>query len=116
MILPYANTDAMNIFLSGLSKDILPNRHAALIVDNAGWHNSKDLKVPKNITLIPLPSYSPELNAMEQVWEWMKNHFLYNQCFCDYKDIVEKASHAWNTISKNHDLIKSIIHRNWIHL
>lgn len=116
LILPYANTDAMNIFLSGLSKDILPNRHAALIVDNAGWHNSKDLKVPKNITLIPLPSYSPELNAMEQVWEWMKNHFLYNQCFCDYKDIVEKASHAWNTISNNHDLIKSIIHRNWIHL
>ena len=79
LILPYANTVAMNIFLSELSKEIKPGEHIALIVDNAGWHNSRDLSVPRNITLIPLPPYSPELNAMEQVWEWMKNHFLYNQ-------------------------------------
>jgi len=58
---------AMNIFLSELSKEIKPGEHIALIVDNAGWHNSRDLSIPRNITLIPLPPYSPELNAMEQV-------------------------------------------------
>ena len=90
MILPYANTDAMNIFLGGLSKEIGSGRHIALIIDNAGWHTAADLIVPRNITLIPLPPYAPELNAMEQVWEWMKSHFLYNQSYTDYEDIVDK--------------------------
>ena len=116
LILPYANTVAMNIFLSELSKEIKPGEHIALIVDNAGWHNSRDLSVPRNITLIPLPPYSPELNAMEQVWEWMKNHFLYNQYYSSYEDIVEKVSVAWNQISCDSTFLKSIIHRNWIHV
>jgi len=116
MILPYVNTDTMNIFLDGLSKEVGIERHIALIVDNAGWHGAADLIVPSNITLVPLPPYAPELNAMEQVWEWMKTHFLYNQSYSDYEDIVEKLSDAWNQISDNTDLIKSIIHRGWIHL
>jgi transposase len=53
----------------------------ALIVDNAGWHSSKDLNIPKNITLVPFPPYAPELNAMEQVWEWRKSYFLSNQYY-----------------------------------
>lgn len=116
LILPYANTEAMNIFLSGLSKEISHGRHVALIVDNAGWHNSQKLNIPKNITLIPLPPYAPELNAMEQVWEWMKSHFLSNECYSDYEEIIEKVSCAWNKISENRNLLKSIIHRNWINL
>lgn len=116
LILPYANTEAMNIFLSGLSKEIGSQRHIAMIVDNAGWHNAKDLNIPKNITLVPLPPYAPELNAMEQVWEWMKGHFLSNQCYRDYEDIVEKLAYAWNKVSEDRNVLKSIIHRNWIHL
>jgi len=79
LILPYANTSAMNVFLQGLSNQAAPGRHIGLLVDNAGWHRSHDLVIPNNITLIPLPPYAPELNPMEQVWEWLKNHFLYNQ-------------------------------------
>ena len=102
----------MNIFLSELSKEIKHGEHIDLIVDNAGWHNSRDLSVPRNITLIPLPPYSPELNAMEQVWEWMKNHFLYNQYYSSYEDIVEKVSVACNQISCDSTFFKSIIHKN----
>lgn len=115
MILPYVNTDSMNTFLDGLSKEVGLERHIALIIDNAGWHSAVDLIVPSNISLVPLPPYAPELNAMEQVWEWMKSHFLYNQSYSDYEDIVEKLSYAWNQISDNTDLMKSIIHRKWIH-
>ena len=104
----------MNIFLQGLSKEIKEGKHVALIIDNAGWHNSNELVVPDNITLIPLPPYSPELNAMEQVWEWIKKRFLYNQCYADYNDIVDKVCAAWNHLSSNPDIIKSIIHRKWI--
>ena len=116
VVLPYANTKAMNIFLQGLSKEIKEGKHVALIIDNAGWHNSNELIVPDNITLIPLPPYSPELNAMEQVWEWIKKRFLYNQCYSDYNDIVDKVCDAWNHLSNNPDIVKSIILRKWIHL
>jgi len=67
LILPYTNTEAMNMFLEELSLIIQCNRHVALLIDNAGWHTAKKLTVPSNVTLIPLPPYAPELNAMEQV-------------------------------------------------
>lgn len=114
LILPYANTDAMNLFLKELSSRIESARHIALIIDNAGWHKSKDLAIPINITLIPLPPYAPELNAMEQIWEWIKNHFLSNQYYTNYEEIVDKACHAWNQLSENPELIKSIMQRKWI--
>lgn len=104
----------MNKFLEDLSLTIQGNRHIALLTDNAGWHTAKKLTVPSNITLIPLPPYAPELNAMEQVWEWIKNHFLANQCYGAYDDIVTMACHAWNQLSQNVDLLKSIIYRDWI--
>jgi len=84
LVLPATNTAAMNVFLKGLSETIPPHKHIALTIDNAGWHRTGKLKVPANITLIPLPPYSPELNAMEQVWAWMKARFLFNQCYKDY--------------------------------
>lgn len=114
LILPHTNTNAMNMFLSDFSLAIEPGRHVALLIDNAGWHSAKKLTVPSNITLIPLPPYAPELNAMEQVWEWIKNHFLSNQCYAVYEDIVTMACHAWNQLSQNVDLVKSIMHRDWI--
>lgn len=116
LILPYANTDAMNKFLNELSSEVEPGRHVALIIDNAGWHKTKKLIIPVNITLIPLPPHSPELNAMEQVWQWIKSHFLSNQHYHDYKDIVDKACYAWNQVSGNPELIKSITRREWINL
>jgi len=76
LVLPYANTVAMSIFLQALSVGLESGRPAALIVDNAGWHKALHLVIPDNITLIPLPPYSPELNAREPVWEWMRNHPL----------------------------------------
>mgnify|MGYP006063481719 CR=1 FL=1 len=104
----------MNMFLEELSLNIQCDRHVALLIDNAGWHTAKKLTVPSNITLIPLPPYAPELNAMEQVWEWIKNHFLSNQYYDAYEDIVTMACYAWNQLSKDMNLVKSIMYRNWI--
>jgi transposase len=116
LILPYANTEAMNQFLCELSSVIEHDRHVALLVDNAGWHTATKLIIPANITLIPLPPYAPELNAMEQIWQWVKSHFLSNQCYDNYEDIVNKACDAWNQISKDRELVKSIMRRSWIGL
>lgn len=114
LILPYTNTESMNRFLAELSSEIEHGRHVALVIDNAGWHTAKELNVPSNITLIPLPPYSPELNAMEQIWQWIKSHFLSNQYYENYAAIVDKACHAWNELSKDTELVKSIMHRDWI--
>ena len=111
----YANTGAMNLFLKELSSEVDPGRHIALIVDNAGWHKALQLIIPANITLIPLPPYAPELNAMEQVWEWMRNHHLSNQFYKDYDQIVVQACHAWNEFSHNCELVKSIMSREWLY-
>jgi len=104
----------MQTYLNQLSNHIAAGRHIALVVDNAGWHTSKQLDIPKNITLIPLPPYSPELNPMEQVWEWMKNNYLSNICFDSYNDILEKLTIAWNHFSSNAELVKSICSRKWM--
>lgn len=103
----------MQIYLDLLSKHIRDGRHVALIVDNAGWHTSKELKIPHNITLIPLPPYSPELNSMEQVWQWMKKHYLSNMCFKNYGEIVDILQEAWNAFSSNIELVKSVCYREW---
>lgn len=114
LIFPETNTKSMQIYLDGLSVHIDSGRHGAIIVDNAGWHTSKELRVPDNITLIPLPPYSPELNPMEQVWQWLKQNHLSNICFNNYDDIVDKLSVAWNAFSNNIKLVKSICCRQWI--
>ena len=116
LVLPYANTIAMNEFLLELGNNIQAGKHAAVIIDNAGWHKSHELEIPENITLIPLPPYSPELNAVEQVWEWLRNHRFANQCYDNYQQIVDKACIAWNALSKNIELVKSIMHRDWVNL
>lgn len=113
LVLPYTNTEAMQLYLDEFSKKIELGRHVALIIDKAGWHLAKNLAVPSNITLIPLPPYSPELNAMEQVWAWMKKHYLSNSCFKDYNEIVDKVCGAWNAFSENIELVKSLCSRAW---
>jgi transposase len=114
LIMPYTNTQSMQMYLSEFSKHIEKGRHAALVVDNAGWHTAKNLIIPHNLTLIPLPAYSPELNAMEQVWEWIKSHFLSNCNFKNYDQIVDRVCFAWNYFSTQIDLVKSICTREWL--
>ncbi len=116
LILPYTNTDTMQLFLKELSKSIDKDKHAALIIDNAGWHTANHLNVPENITLVPLPPYSPELNPMEYVWKWIKDRYLFNRCYKDYDEIVECAAHGWNQFSSKQKVVKSLCARSWMHL
>ncbi|WP_440272176.1 transposase, partial [Escherichia coli] len=69
---------------------------------------------PSNITLIPLPAYSPELNAMEQVWEWIKLNYLSNCNFKNYDEIVDKVCFAWNQFAQQADLVKTLCTRVWL--
>lgn len=77
LILPYANTEMMNIFLKQVSEDF-SSYFIVMQVDQAGWHSSKDLVIPKNIRLIPQPSGSPELNSVEHIWDELREKYFAN--------------------------------------
>ena len=64
LVLPYANTEAMNLHLAEIARTVAPGAHAVLLLDGAGWHGGKELAVPDNISLLPLPPYAPELNPV----------------------------------------------------
>ena len=112
MITPTVNTDLMNQFLSGLSGELAADEHAVLVLDNAGWHVANALKVPENITLLPLPAYSPELNPAERLWLWLRSHQLSNRIYEDYDELLRETDRAWLTLDAG--TIKSICACPWI--
>ena len=65
-----------------------------VIVDRASWHMGNVAEDIHNVSVIPLPPYSPELNPIEQVWAWMRDRELSNRTFSNYDDIVEQVSRA----------------------
>jgi putative transposase len=68
LVLPRCNTAAMALHLAEISQRVTPGAHAVLLLDQAGWHLSDKLDIPDNITLMPLPPKSPELNPVENIW------------------------------------------------
>ena len=69
--MPFANTEAMNVHLIEISNAVTSGAHAILVMDGAGWHGSKALCVPDNITIVTLPPYAPELNPVENIWAYL---------------------------------------------
>jgi transposase len=115
LILPDADIPAMNLHLKAISAHIKKDSHAAIIIDGAGWHKEGGtLFVPHNITLIRLPSYCPELNAQENVWEYLRPNFLAGKVFDTYDDIVNGCCIAWNELIATTGKIKSIASRGWL--
>ena len=90
--------------------------HAVLLLDRAGWHTTRRLKVPRNITLIFLPSRSPELNPVEQIWQYIRANWLSNRVFETYDEIIDAAWDAWNRLLKEPETITSIGMRDWAHI
>lgn len=115
-ISPLANKEAMTQHIKQISEATEDDRHALVIMDGAGWHTMDTANEFKNITLIKLPAYSPELNPIEQVWSWLRQHCLSNRVFNSYDDIVEQVSKAWNQFIEVPERVKSMCFRDWIKL
>jgi transposase len=113
LVMPYANTEAMNLHLAEIAKAVSPGAHALLVLDGAGWHSTKELTVPPNITLLPLPPYSPELNPVENIWQFLRQNHLANRLFDSYEAIVDACCEAWNALLASPERITSITSRDW---
>ena len=116
LMLPYANTQAMQMHLDEISSHVARKAHAVLLMDRAGWHTTGKLKVPKNITIILLPSRSPELNPVENIWQYMRQNWLSNRIFDTYDAILDAGCEAWNHLIAQPETITSIGMRKWAHI
>ena len=113
LVMPRANTEAMDLHLEEISRAVAPNAHAVVLLDQAAWHTTAKLGIPENISLVPLPPKSPELNPAENVWQYLRQNWLSNRVFDSYEAIVEASCQAWNNLTDQPWKIMSIGLRAW---
>ena len=113
LAMPEVNTAAMQEFLNRFSKTLASDEHAAMIIDQAGWHVANDLAVPANLTLVSLPPYSPELNPVERIWEFLKERYLSHRLLDDYDAIVDATAAAWNKLTAEAGRLTTLTWTPW---
>jgi DDE superfamily endonuclease len=91
LVMPAANAETMSLHLTAIGRKVAAGSHAALVLDGAGYHIAAALTIPENVTLVRLPPYAPELNPIENVWEYLRGNKLAITIFDDYDDIVDKT-------------------------
>ncbi len=108
LVLPRCDTNCMQIFLDEISSRH-PEEKIAMVMDGAGWHKSKSLRVPDNIRLIFLPPYSPELNPVEHLWDELREKGFHNRVFSSLdileEHLVDELARLENTPSVTHSIV-----------
>jgi putative transposase len=115
LVLPRCTTVAMQHHLDEIAHHITPGAHGVVLLDQAGWHLTPKLDVPPNLSLLPLPARSPELNPVENVWQFLRENWLSNRIFTSHDDIVDHCCEAWNKLVDQPWTIMSIGLRKWAH-
>ena len=113
LVLPFVSTEAMNAHLAEISRNVAVGAHAVLILDGAGWHGANALVVPDNLSLLTLPPYSPELNPVENIWQYLRANWLAISVFDSYDAIVNACCAAWNRFANDPKTVASITSRAW---
>ena len=108
LLSPRLNTEVINIFLEQFSQTLAEDEHAVMVWDGAGFHRSRRLQVPSNITLVQLPPYSPELNPIENLWHFLKSHHWSNRDYKDYDHLTLAAEQAWQKVCLNAETMQSV--------
>jgi len=111
LVLPYANTACMNIFLTELSK-VYPDDMLLLPMDRASYHTTPKLIIPDNIELFFLPPATPELNPVEQIWKELRKRGFKNKTFASLDKVMDRLCESIISLSRRD--VKSITGRLWI--
>jgi len=113
LILPWAFTAAMDVFLAEVAKRH-SDKHILMFLDNAGWHTAKKLKIPQNIRLVSLPAYSPELNPTEHVWDELREKYFHNLTFDSIGAVEDRLELALRDLENQNHLIQALTGFDWI--
>ena len=114
LLAPYLNTDTINAFFREFEKETNPDVHVIMIWDQAGFHTSHHVRVPKNVTLVALPPYSPQLNPIEKLWQYLRHHHWANRVYDGYNHLLQAAAQAWHRVCLNRMKIKSVCRAKYI--
>ena len=82
--------------MAKVSRNLPTDVHAVLVLRHAGWHGARALKVPANVSIVPMPPYSPELNPLERIWLYLHERFLSLRVIKNYSATVDACCNAWN--------------------
>ncbi len=107
LILPSADTAMMNLFLEHVSRTFL-DYLLVIQVDQAGWHNAKDLIIPENIRLISQPAYSPELNPVEHIWDEIREKAFPNRAFPSLDAVTDTLCYQLMQLEDNERFLRSM--------
>jgi hypothetical protein len=108
LALPRADAGTMDVFLDHVSRQLAPDVHAVLLLDQAGWHDERALRLPENVTLLPLPSASPELNPVERIWLHLRERYLSHRVLDDYDAVLDAACQAWNRLLSENGRLQTL--------
>lgn len=107
------NTQRMSEFLVQVSQ-AHPKELIVMVVDGASSHKAKDLVIPENIRLIPLPPYAPELNPQEHVWDELREKAFPNRVFNHLDGVIQQLEQALPSLAANHPGLRSLTAWPWI--
>ena len=107
------NTENMSIFLEQVSK-AHEGEFIVMVLDGASSHKCKDLIIPKNVSLVLLPPYSPELNPAEQIWNVLRRDYFANRVFDSLDAATEQAEYGLSQMAANKPTMQSLTNWPWI--
>jgi transposase len=113
LILPHVNGACMQLFLDEVAARH-PRERIVMVLDNAGWHQSGSLRLPDNLRLLPLPSYSPELNPVEHLWDELREKAFHNRVFGSIDALEDHLEASLRRLENDHDRVRSIVAWPWI--
>lgn len=113
LILPHVNTECMEIFLDEIGRRYR-TENIVMVVDGAGWHKSKTLRIPENVRLIHLPPYSPELNPVEHIWDDLREKSFHNRVFKDIDTLEDHLVLSLQEMENDVERVRSIVLWDWI--
>lgn len=113
LVMPKANSEGMQHHLDLIAGAVTSGKHAVLVVDRAAWHVTEKLLIPNNLSILPLPPYSPELNPVEQIWQQLRQSDWANRRFKNYDEIINVCCQAWNTFASQPDIVRKLCSRKW---
>lgn len=114
LVITETGTQAMNLFLQEVSHQVAPNAHALVAMDRAGWHTTPSLVIPSNLSLTFQPAYSPELNPMERVWEYLRENHLSHRLLVTLDAVIDATCSAWNLLLNETGRICSLASFPWL--
>jgi len=114
LLAPTIHAEMINSFFGQFAQEIPPDVHVVMVWDQAGFHISKGVRIPENVTIVSLPAYSPELNPVENLWHYLRSHYWSNRTYADYNELRLAAIDAWQKAALNPELIQSVCRASYV--